>query len=225
MSKYDLFAFEGGDGTGKTTIVTKVVDSLERKGYKVAHIRSPGGTPLGERLRSVILNENFKSDVYTQVCIFFASHFQMIDEYINRDNSSDILIVDRFDLSTRAYQSQVAYFDALDQGMSKQRALRVSLEVEEAIEKMREIMHKKLKVGYFIVDANDKSVHQRITNRDQLDQFDARNESFHRRIRSMFDSMSDEDIIETFDNSIEYAHKIDEYVTRACFYIEKLRKE
>ena len=50
-----LIIFEGGDGTGKTTQVSRFARFLEDRGWKPLHIREPGSTPLGEKVRDILL--------------------------------------------------------------------------------------------------------------------------------------------------------------------------
>ena len=51
-----FITFEGPEGSGKTTIANKVLDTLKKEGYKVLYTREPGGIDIAEQIREVILN-------------------------------------------------------------------------------------------------------------------------------------------------------------------------
>ncbi|MCH8899371.1 MAG: dTMP kinase, partial [Acidobacteria bacterium] len=57
-SKY--IAFEGIDGAGKSTVATRFGDALEADGETVVRVREPGGTPVGERIRKILLGHDLE---------------------------------------------------------------------------------------------------------------------------------------------------------------------
>ncbi|RUM29043.1 MAG: dTMP kinase [Aquifex sp.] len=98
-----LIAFEGIDGSGKTTQAKKLYQYLVAKGIPASLYREPGGTKLGEKLREIIITEEM--DERTELFLFEASRSRLITEKVIKDlEKGKIVILDRFTLSTLAYQ-------------------------------------------------------------------------------------------------------------------------
>ena len=57
MAKGMLITFEGGEGSGKTTLCDKMAEYLEKKGRAVLKVREPGGTKLGEEIKKLLLED------------------------------------------------------------------------------------------------------------------------------------------------------------------------
>jgi dTMP kinase len=100
-----LIVFEGAEGVGKTTQARRLVESLERSGVVCVHLREPGGTSLGEAIRGVLL-EPFRTIVPpAEALLFMASRAQLASERIRPALAAgDVVVLDRFFLSTYAYQ-------------------------------------------------------------------------------------------------------------------------
>ena len=101
-----FIVFEGPDGSGKTTILEKVKTILENDSYPVSFYREPGGTPISEKIRSIIIdNENSEMSAKTEALLFAASRAQLVEERIKPDlKAGKIVICDRFVLSSLLYQ-------------------------------------------------------------------------------------------------------------------------
>jgi len=98
-----LIAFEGIDGSGKTTQAKKLYQYLVAKEIPASLYREPGGTKLGEKLREIIITEEM--DERTELLLFEASRSRLIAEKVIKDlEKGKIVILDRFTLSTLAYQ-------------------------------------------------------------------------------------------------------------------------
>ncbi len=98
-----LISFEGIDGSGKTTQSKKLYQYLVSKGIPASLYREPGGTKLGEKLREIIITEEM--DERTELFLFEASRSRLITEKVIKDlEKGKIVILDRFTLSTLAYQ-------------------------------------------------------------------------------------------------------------------------
>ena len=106
MDKGILVTFEGIDGCGKSTQVTALKDSLEEKGTKVIVIREPGATPIGEKIRSILLDKaNFVMSSETEVLLYEAARAQIVNEVIRPAlRAGNVVICDRFYDSSVAYQ-------------------------------------------------------------------------------------------------------------------------
>jgi dTMP kinase len=98
-----LIVFEGMDGVGKTTQLQLVEKQLEARGVLVKTKRSPGGTPIGEALRSVLLQDIPRppmTDLYIALAIQEALHEAIAE---NRQ-AGNVILLDRSPLSIAAYQ-------------------------------------------------------------------------------------------------------------------------
>lgn len=101
-----FITFEGIDGCGKSTQIKLISDYLESKGFEIIHSREPGGSPIGEQIRNVLLDINNKgmSD-RTECLLYAASRVQHIDEVIRPAiESGKMVLCDRFIDSSIAYQ-------------------------------------------------------------------------------------------------------------------------
>lgn len=101
-----LITFEGLDYSGKSTQVELLVDRLTREGYRVLLVREPGGTVIGEKIRSILLDKNLAgmTDI-AEVFLFSASRSQLVQEVIKPAlDAGTIVVCDRFYDSTTAYQ-------------------------------------------------------------------------------------------------------------------------
>jgi dTMP kinase len=98
--------FEGADGAGKTTALESAYEFLKRKGYKVLRTREPGGTPLSEEIRELILHRD--QHPRCEMLLFAAARAQHVEELIKPALAAGyIVLCDRFSMSSYAYQ-QVA---------------------------------------------------------------------------------------------------------------------
>jgi len=99
-----FITFEGIDGAGKSTHIGFVTDYLTTRGKEVVASREPGGTPLGEKLRDLLLHE--KMHLETEALLMFASRREHIAQVIvpNLDAGKWVLS-DRFTDASFAYQS------------------------------------------------------------------------------------------------------------------------
>jgi dTMP kinase len=97
---------EGIDGSGKSTVAARVADELTRRGRPVLRTREPGGTLLGEKIRSLLLDaKNSEMVPFTELFLYMASRAQLVDEIIRPSLKKGIDVVcDRYYYSTAAYQ-------------------------------------------------------------------------------------------------------------------------
>ncbi len=105
-----FITFEGLDGSGKTTQIKRLAAWLESSGRRVVLTRNPGGTPLGERIRGILLDSRTEAatGVITpkaELALMFADRAQSIAEIIKPALAEDkIVICDRYTDSSEAYQ-------------------------------------------------------------------------------------------------------------------------
>ncbi len=114
-----FITFEGPEGCGKTTQLALLADYLTQQGYTIYKAREPGGTPIGEQIRSVVLSlQNEEMDPRAEVLLYSASRAQLVFQVIRpRLKAGEIVLCDRFYDSTLAYQG---YGRGLDIEMLRQ---------------------------------------------------------------------------------------------------------
>ena len=103
-----FITFEGPDGSGKSTVIKAVYERLINDGYSVILTREPGGTPIAEKIRDVILdNWNTALDARTEALLYAASRRQHLVEKIwPAIKEGKIVLCDRFLDSSLAYQGE-----------------------------------------------------------------------------------------------------------------------
>lgn len=105
--------FEGIEGCGKTTQIQLLKDSLEKRGYRVITTREPGGTPIGDKIRSILLDScNNEIDVKTELLLYQAARAQHVKDIIRPSlNQGYMVICDRFTDATLVYQGYTQKLD------------------------------------------------------------------------------------------------------------------
>lgn len=101
-----FITMEGPDGAGKTTQIDLLRDYLSGKGYDIIVCREPGGTPISEAVRQVILNKDFtEMGNMTELLLYAAARAQLMEEVIRPALlEGKIVICDRFVESSAVYQ-------------------------------------------------------------------------------------------------------------------------
>ncbi len=98
-----FITLEGIDGAGKSTHLPWLVETLRDRGYRVLATREPGGTPLGERLRELLLSESMHLE--TEALLMFAARREHLDKVIVPALArGELVISDRFTDASFAYQ-------------------------------------------------------------------------------------------------------------------------
>lgn len=111
MVRGKFITFEGIDGAGKTTQIEALHRFLLDHGIEVVRTREPGGTPLGEKIRAMLLNDEM--DVTAETLLFFASRAQHIrDVILPALERGAWVLSDRFTDATYAYQVGAKGYDA-----------------------------------------------------------------------------------------------------------------
>ena len=96
---------EGADGVGKTTQVERLIAHLRERGIDVVSLREPGGTPLGERIRAILLDLSGAGvNDRAELLLFLAARAQLVPEVTRELAVGRTVVLDRFFLSTYAYQ-------------------------------------------------------------------------------------------------------------------------
>src|SRR3989344_6426352 len=103
-----FITFEGIEGSGKTTQIKLLKNALQKKGYKVRVTREPGGTPISDQIRQVLLNRKNKSMVpLTELFLYEASRAQHVEEVIRPALQKKMIVIsDRYSDATTVYQGE-----------------------------------------------------------------------------------------------------------------------
>ena len=101
-----FITFEGPEGSGKTTQIHLLEKSLRRRGYEVVVTREPGGTELGDAVRTLLLQrQDLAIGLRTEALLFNAARAQLVDQIIRPAlDAGQIVLCDRYIDSTLAYQ-------------------------------------------------------------------------------------------------------------------------
>lgn len=102
-----FITIEGGEGSGKSTLIKKLVTTLSSDGHQVVVTREPGGTPFGEVVRHLVLDpgHDFTIGARAEMMLFLSSRVQHIEEIIQPAlDDGKVVVCDRFNDSTIAYQ-------------------------------------------------------------------------------------------------------------------------
>jgi len=101
-----MVVFDGSNGAGKTTVIQSIEKYLISKGVDVLLTREPGGTPIGEKIRDVILDPKTpEMSFMTELMLFGAGRAQHIQEkIIPALSAGKVVISDRFDAATFSFQ-------------------------------------------------------------------------------------------------------------------------
>ena len=110
-----LISLEGGEGAGKSTLLSGLRAHFERSGMDVLHTREPGGTPVGEAIRALVLDPAHRGmAVETELLLMFAARAQLVHEVLQPALvSGRWILCDRFTDASYAYQGGGRGVDAM----------------------------------------------------------------------------------------------------------------
>ena len=170
MTRGRFITLEGGEGVGKTTNLALIRDLLERHGHDVLVTREPGGTPLAEEIRDLLLRSREEAMVpLTEALLMFAARAQHVETVIGPALAAGRWVLcDRFTDSTFAYQ-------AGGRGLAM-----------EVIERLAELVHDiRWPDLTLYLDAPVGTALGRIADRDK-DRFEGENVAFFESVREVF---------------------------------------
>ena len=105
MARGKLIVFEGAEGAGKTTQIGILAERLTAAGIPFVAVREPGGTPVGDDIREIVLHREEELTAATEALLFMASRAELVArEILPSLTKGKVVLVDRFFLSTYAYQ-------------------------------------------------------------------------------------------------------------------------
>jgi dTMP kinase len=111
-----FLALDGPDGGGKTTQAARLVEWLRSQGREVVACRDPGGTPLGDRLRAILLDRSAdRVSLRAEMLLYMASRAQLVEDVIRPALAGGSVVVsDRFLLANVVYQGYAGGLDLDD---------------------------------------------------------------------------------------------------------------
>lgn len=174
-----FITFEGGEGAGKSTHIHFLAEALEKRGYEVLCLREPGGTALGEDLRTLVLDpSNDAMSDEAELLIYEAARAQIVSEVIAPALSRGaVVLCDRFSDSTIAYQ---VYGRGLDHAfVSAANAF-----ASQGVEPVRTILMR--------VDAPADEGLERATHHGEADRLERAGSDFHARVNEGFLRIAEE---------------------------------
>jgi dTMP kinase len=106
-----FIVFDGPDGSGKSTQLGLLAERLAAEGLEVVRTKDPGGTPIGDRIRSVLLDFDLSEmDVRCETFLFMASRAQLVGEVVEPAlKAGKVVLCDRFISATCAYQGAAGF--------------------------------------------------------------------------------------------------------------------
>lgn len=168
MTAGQFITFEGGEGSGKSTQATMLADWLRARGRDVIVTREPGGTPLGESIRELILSN--RPALLAEFLLFAAARAEHVATRIQPALAKGQWVVcDRYIDSTRVYQGRLAGVDA---------------DLIDIVE--RQTSHAAWPSLTLILDVPAATGRLRASERGDLNRYDAERMSYHDLIRQGF---------------------------------------
>lgn len=188
-----FFSFDGIDGTGKSTQVRLLAEGLRARGLKVVVCRDPGSTPLGERVRELVLMSDESTPIgrRSEMLLYMAARAQLVEEVIRPALAAKaIVIADRYLLANVVYQGHAG-----------------GLDPREIWEVGRIATQGLLPDCIFLLDMNPQGAGQRMDR--PLDRMESQGDAYRERLRAGFlkEAAACESIhVIAADQSIEAVH-------------------
>lgn len=168
-----FISFEGGEGSGKSSVINVVKEKLEKDGFKVVITREPGGVSVSEQIRNVILAVDNKMSKETEALLYAASRTEhLYSKVIPLVNDGYIVLSDRYIDSSLAYQGYA-------RGIGIEKVLEINMFAKEYLPK----------VTYFF-DVRPEVGLARIKNRNKIDRLDLETIDFHQKVYEGYKEVS-----------------------------------
>lgn len=165
-----FIVFEGVEGAGKSSQLALLQQALATQGREVIALKEPGGTPMGEAVRSILLNPAYTIAPLTEIFLFNASRHQLVQATIEPALASGKLVIcDRYIGSSIAYQ-------AYGRG----------LPLEQVQRMCHEATHGLMPDLTLLLDMDPELGLQRVAARGQVDRLEQADLAFHQRVGQGF---------------------------------------
>ncbi|MDO4764917.1 MAG: dTMP kinase [Eubacteriales bacterium] len=172
-----FIVIEGMDGSGKSTQIALLKEKLLAAEKKIRITREPGGTPIGEMLREIVLSpENKEMAAETEALLYAASRAQHVSEVINPSLArGEIVISDRYVVSSYVYQ-----------GIARNLGMDAVKQINDFAIKGR---MPDLTIFLFV---GENTALQRKIRQKELDRLESESDSFHQRVNNGFRKVAEE---------------------------------
>jgi dTMP kinase len=172
-----FITFEGGEGSGKSTAIKRIVAQLEKEGYQVVLTREPGGTPISEEIRNVILDKkNTDMDPRTEALLYAASRRQhIVQKILPALKEGKLVLCDRFLDSSLAYQGGA-------RGLGIENVLNVNLFATEGLEPDLTVL--------FDISPEEGLARIAANSGREVNRLDVEKLSFHKKVREAFHTLA-----------------------------------
>ncbi len=173
MTQRKFITFEGGEGSGKSTQARLLADKLLALGHEVVVTREPGGSPLAEKIRALVLQSKPASPE-AEMLLFAAARAEHLHVKIKPALARGAYVIcDRFIDSTRVYQGRMGAVDP---------AFIASIE--------RAIVDRFMPALTFVLDVPAKTGMARAAARGELNHYDDKDLSWHAALREAFQNVA-----------------------------------
>lgn len=170
MQRGKFITLEGIDGAGKSTHMEWLRSFIEARGIRVTLTREPGGTPLGERLRELLLDPEQSLHPETEALLMFAARREHLDKVILPAlDRGEWVVCDRFSDASFAYQGGGS-------GVTRDKLERLEQWVQQALQPDLTL--------YF--DIPVQTAKERLSGVREADRFEKEQEAFFRRVRAAY---------------------------------------
>ena len=166
-----FITLEGPDGSGKTTQIAYLRTLFEREGFTVVQTREPGGTPIADRIRSLILDPAHREiTARTEALLYMAARAQHTAELIRPAlHRGAVVISDRYTDSTLVYQG-------VARGLPQEALVWLNrFATEDLVPDLT-----------LLLDGDSGNLAQRVADRGNRDRLDSEGLEFHQRVRAGF---------------------------------------
>jgi dTMP kinase len=165
-----FFSFDGIDGAGKSTQMSQFCDWLIERGLEIVTCRDPGSTPLGERIRDLLLHCDDQTRISrrSEMLLYMAARAQLVDEIIRPAlNAQKTVVSDRFLLANLVYQGHAGGLDV------------------ETIRTVGQIATDRIQPdAVFLLDLSPAAADRRLSR--TLDRMESQGADYRRRLRDGF---------------------------------------
>ncbi|NOZ94774.1 MAG: dTMP kinase [Acidobacteria bacterium] len=183
MQRGVFITFEGGEGTGKSTQIARLGEHLRGRGFEVVITREPGGTPVAEAARAILLDPELDPDPLSELFLLAAARRDLVERVIRPAlERGAVVLCDRYTDSSVVYQGMVG-------GVGR-----------EAVEEINRLATGGLVPGRtFLLDLDPETGMERTRRRNGAvggrSRFDEKPLQFHRRVRDAYLELALEDTV------------------------------
>ncbi len=169
-----FITFEGGDGAGKSTLINGVLSEFKKRGISHVNTREPGGTPVAEEIREIIIKPGRKIEPMTELFLFEASRAEHVANFIKPNLAKNThVICDRYTHSSLAYQ-----------GVARGLGF-------ELVDKLNEAATGGLKPDAVVwLKITPEQAAARVESRGNQSRLDAESLAFHKKVYEAFSEIS-----------------------------------